>query len=266
MAGEEESAGKILEVLHELNVQPVWELPKIGPVDMSISNAVIYMWLSAAVVFIFFFIISRRLRREPDGLQTVGEILLDFGTGHLTGQIGEKGRKYYYLVLTIFVYIFMMNILGLIPRPEILKPYTPTANINVTFGMAFVVFLVVQYQGFRRHGVRGYLSSWLTPPGIPVALAVPLNVVFFAVHLMGEFFKPLSLAIRLFGNTIAGHLVILVMIGLVLQFQSFLVALPPLAFVLAMNGFEIFVAFIQAYIFSLLSVIYIESAIYADEH
>ncbi|MHB8870358.1 MAG: F0F1 ATP synthase subunit A, partial [Thermoleophilia bacterium] len=109
----------------------------------------------------------------------------------------------------------------------------------------------------------GYLGSWLTPPGVPKALAIPLNLVFFVVHLMGELFKPLSLAIRLFGNTIAGHLVILVMLGLILEYQNYLIAIPPLAFVLAMNGFEIFVAFIQAYIFSLLSVIYIESAIYA---
>src|SRR5665811_314563 len=136
-------------------------------------------------------------------------------------------------------------------------------SINVTFGMAFIVFLVVQFQGFRRHGFRGYLGSWLTPPGVPKALAIPLNLVFFVVHLMGELFKPLSLAIRLFGNTIVGHLIILVMIGLILEAGSYLVAIPPLAFVLAMNGFEIFVAGIQAYIFSLLSVIYIESAIYA---
>jgi F-type H+-transporting ATPase subunit a len=94
-------------------------------------------------------------------------------------------------------------------------------------------------------------------------MAIPLNAIFFVVHLMGELFKPLSLAIRLFGNTIAGHLVILVMLGLVLKFSSYLIAVPPLAFVVAMNGFEIFVAFLQAYIFSLLSVIYIESAIYA---
>lgn len=259
----EAEANKVTEALHELNVQPIIHLPKLGPIDLSISNAVIYMWISAALVFIFFFVISRRLRKQPDALQTVGEILLNFATGHLTGQIGEKGKKYYYLILTIFTYIFTMNILGLIPKPEILKPYTPTANINVTFGMAFVVFLVVQYQGFRRHGFRGYIGSWLTPKGVPKALAIPLNFVFFVVHLMGEFFKPLSLAIRLFGNTIAGHLVILVMLGLVVQFESYLVAIPPLAFVLAMNGFEIFVAFIQAYIFSLLSVIYIESAIYA---
>jgi F-type H+-transporting ATPase subunit a len=259
----EAEVNKITEALHELNVQNVITLPKLGPFDFSISNAVIYMWISALLVFIFFFIISKRLKKEPDTLQTVGETLMNFATGHLTGQIGDKGKKYYYLILTIFTYIFTMNILGLIPKPEILKPYTPTANINVTFGMAFVVFLVVQFQGFRRHGFKGYVGSWLTPPGVPKALAAPLNLVFFVVHLMGEMFKPLSLAIRLFGNTIAGHLVILVMLGLVLKFQSYLIAVPPLAFVLAMNGFEIFVAFIQAYIFALLSVIYIESAIYA---
>jgi F-type H+-transporting ATPase subunit a len=259
----EAEASKVTEALHELTVQPVFELPKLGPIDLSITNAVIYMWISAIVVFLFFFIVARRSRKEPGGLQTIAEILLNFATGHLTGQIGEKGKKYYYMILTIFSYIFVMNILGLIPKPIQLKPYTPTANINVTFGMAFVVFLVVQYQGFSRHGVRGYLGSWLTPPGVPKALAIPLNFVFFVVHLMGELFKPLSLAIRLFGNTIAGHLVILVMLGLVLEFSSYLIAIPPLAFVLAMNGFEIFVAFIQAYIFSLLSVIYIESAIYA---
>jgi F-type H+-transporting ATPase subunit a len=80
---------------------------------------------------------------------------------------------------------------------------------------------------------------------------------------MGELFKPVSLAVRLFGNTIAGHLIILVMLGIVLEFRNYFIAIPPLGFVLAMNGFEIFVALIQAYIFSLLSVIYIESAIYA---
>ena len=92
------------------------------------------------MVFAFFFYVSRRLKKDPDGLQTVAEILLNLATGHLTGQIGEKGKKYYYLILTLFCYIFTMNIIGLIPKPEIIKPYTPTANINVTFGLAFVVF------------------------------------------------------------------------------------------------------------------------------
>ncbi len=258
----ESGGSKIVEALSELNVQTVVSIPKVGPFDFSISNAVIYMWLSALIVFLFFYIAARRMRKEPDTLQTVAEILLNFATGHLTGQIGEKGKKYYYLILTIFSYILVTNLVGLIPKPEILKPYTPTANINVTFSMAIAVFFIVQYQGFHRHGARGYLGSWLTPPGVPKAMARPLNFIFFPVHLMGEFFKPLSLSVRLFANTIAGHLIILVMLGLLLQYGG-LIIVPTALFVVIMTAFEVFVAFIQAYIFSLLSVVYIESAIYA---
>ncbi|OFW60815.1 MAG: ATP synthase F0 subunit A [Actinobacteria bacterium RBG_16_64_13] len=253
----------MVEALHELNVQTIVSIPKVGPFDFSISNAVIYMWASAVIVFAFFFIVSRRLRKQPDGLQIVAEILLNFATGHLTGQIGEKGKKYYYLILTIFSYILVTNLIGLIPKPEFLRPYTPTTNINVTFGMAMVVFCVTQFQGISRHGVGGYMKTWLTPPGVPKALAAPLNGIFFVVHFMGEFFKPLSLSVRLFGNTIAGHLIILVMLGLLLEYASAVVIIPAALFVVIMTAFEVFVAFIQAYIFSLLSVVYIESAIYA---
>lgn len=260
----EEGASKVVGALHELNVQTIIPIPKLGPIDLSITNAVIYMWVSAAIVFLFFYIAARRSRKEPDTLQTLAEILLNFGTGHLTGQIGEKGKKYYYLVLTLFTFILVTNLVGLIPKPEAIKPYTPTANINVTAGMAVVVFVVTQYQGFRRHGAGGYLRTWLTPPGVPKALGLPLNVIFFPVHLMGELFKPLSLSVRLFGNTIAGHLIILVMIGLMLEFASAIVIIPAALFVVIMTGFEIFIAFIQAYIFSLLSVVYIETAIYAE--
>jgi F-type H+-transporting ATPase subunit a len=259
----EEGGSKIVEALHELNVQPIISIPKLGPFDFSITNAVIYMWVSAVIIFAFFFIVARRLRKEPDGLQIVAEILLNFATGHLTGQIGEKGKKYYYLILTLFCYIMLTNLIGLIPKPIPLKPYTPTTNINVTFGMAIVVFVVTQYQGFRRHGFRGYLKSWMAPPGLPKALAPILSAILFLVHLMGELFKPLSLSVRLFGNTIAGHLIILVMLGLMLQYASAIVIIPAGLFVVVMLMFEIFVAFIQAYIFSVLSVVYIESAIYA---
>ena len=259
----EQSANKIEGVLHELNVQEIVHIPKIGPFDFSISNAVIYMWVSAVIVFVFFFVVSLRMRKSPSGLQTWAEILLGFATGHLTGQIGEKGKKYYYLILTLFTFIMVTNLIGLIPKPMEIKPYTPTANINVTFGLALVVFAVTQFQGFRRHGPGGYLKSWLAPPGVPKVLAPPLNGIFFIVHFMGEFFKPLSLAVRLFGNTIAGHLIILVMLGLILEYASAIVIIPAALFVVIMLVFEVFVAFIQAYIFSLLSVVYIESAIYA---
>jgi F-type H+-transporting ATPase subunit a len=258
----EEGGNKIVEALHELNVQTIVEIPKVGPFDFSITNAVVYMWVSAAIVFLLFFIAAKRAKKEPEKLQTFAEIALNFATGHLTGQIGEKGKKYYYLILTIFTYIFITNLIGLIPKPEMFKPYTPTANINVTFSMAIVVFLITQYQGFKRHGLRGYGRAFMTPSGVPKALGRPLNVIFVPVHIMGEIFKPLSLSVRLFANTIAGHLIILVMLGLLLQY-AYVIILPTAIFVIIMTAFEVFIAFIQAYIFSLLSVVYIESAIYA---
>jgi F-type H+-transporting ATPase subunit a len=258
-----ESGNKIVEVLtEELKIQELVPI-HLGPLNLSITNAVVYMWVSAIIVFLFFFIAAKRSKREPERLQTWAEIAVNFATGHLTGQLGEKGKKYYYLILTIFSYIFVTNIIGLIPKPWVMYPYTPTANINVTASMAIVVFLVTQYQGLRRNKLR-YLKSFGTPSGVPKALGIPMNIIFVPVHVMGEVFKPLSLSVRLFANTLAGHLIILVMMGLFLQYAH-LVFIPALSgvFVLIMMGFEIFIAFVQAYIFSLLSVVYIESAIYA---
>jgi F-type H+-transporting ATPase subunit a len=259
----EGSGSKIVDALHELNVQTIVKIPKVGPFDFSITNAVVYLWVSALVVFLLFFIAAKRSKREPDKLQTWAEIALGFATGHLTGQLGEKGKKYYYLILTIFAYIFFTNLIGLVPKPEMFKPYTPTANINVTFSMAICVFFITQYQGFRRHGF-GYVRAFMTPSGVPKSLGIPLNIIFIPVHIMGEIFKPLSLSVRLFANTIAGHLIILVMLGLFLQYaNTYIVPGVTGLFVVVMMGFEVFIAFIQAYIFSLLSVVYIESAIYA---
>jgi F-type H+-transporting ATPase subunit a len=258
----EEGGSKIVEALHELNVQTIVSIPKVGPFDFSITNAVIYMWVGAAVVFGLFYWAAKRAKKEPDGLQTLAEILIGFATGHLCGQLGEKWRKYYYLILTIFTYIMVTNLIGLIPKPEILKPYTPTTNINVTFSMAIVVFILTQYLGFKHHG-RGYLKEFMTPPGVPKSLGRPLNILFVPVEIMGAIFKPLSLSVRLFANTIAGHLLILVMAGLLLEFAGAIIV-PTGIFIVIMNAFEVFVAFIQAYIFALLSTVYIETAIYGS--
>ena len=257
----EQTSSKIVEAMAEMNDRAVIHIPKIGPFDFSITNTVLYMWLAAVVVFVFFFVAAKRMKKTPEGLQVTAEILLNFATGHLTGQLGEKGKKYYYIILTLFSYIMVTNLIGLIPKPTQIWPTTPTANINVTFGLAICVFIVTQYQGFRRHGFRKYVGSWLAPPGVPKAMKPALNGIFFLTHFMGEFFKPLSLAVRLFGNIIAGHLIILVMLGLILQYGVALIV-PAGAFVVIMLVFEVFVAFIQAYIFSILSVVYIESAIY----
>ena len=129
----------------------------------------------------------------------------------------------------------------------------------MTFGLAIVVFFVTQYQGFRRHGFRGYVGSWLMPrPECPRPWPVRSTSSSSSVHIMGEIFKPLSLAVRLFANTVAGHLIILVMLGLHAAVRE--IHHHPAGRVRRDHddAFEVFVAFIQAYIFSLLSVVYIE--------
>jgi F-type H+-transporting ATPase subunit a len=261
-AGAEEAGGKIVEALHELNVQTLIPIPKVWQFDFSITNAVVYLWVSAVIVFVLFYIAARRARNNPDGLQTLAEILIGFASGHLCGQIGEKGKKYYYYILTLFTFIIVTNLIGLIPKPFLLKGYTPTANINVTFALAMVTFVLTHYLGVKHHGHK-YIREFMTPPGLPPVLGKILNVIFVPVEIMGAIFKPLSLSVRLFANTIAGHLLILVMIGLLLEFAGAII-LPAGLFVIIMNAFEVFVAFIQAYIFALLSTVYLETAIYGS--
>lgn len=257
------SSGKIVEALTELNIKEIIHLPTLWKFNFSITNAVIYIWFSAFLVFILFYIAARFARKEPGKLQTIAEIMLNFGV-NLTGIYTAKGKKYYYLYITIFSYIFVTNIIGLIPKPEALHPYTATANINVTFSMAIVIFVLTQYFGVKNHGVRGYMSTFLMPKDVSKWIRRVMNVIFFPVEIMGQLFRPLSLSVRLFANTIAGHIIILVMLGMLLQYRG-LVGVGTGLFVIIMTAFEIFVAFIQAYIFSLLSVVYLEGAM-ADTH
>lgn len=257
------SSGKIVEALTELNLYKIVDIPKIWKFDFSITNGVVYIWFSALVVFLLFYIAAKRARKEPGKLQTLAEVMLNFGTG-LTGIYTSKGKKYYYIYITIFAYIFVTNMIGLIPKPEFLHPYTPTANINVTFSMAIVIFVLTQYFGVKNHGVRGYMGTFLMPKDVSPMIRRAMNVIFFPVEIMGQLFRPLSLSVRLFANTIAGHIIILVMLGMLLQYK-FPVGGATGLFVIVMTAFEIFVAFIQAYIFSLLSVVYLEGAM-ADTH
>jgi F-type H+-transporting ATPase subunit a len=258
-----EAGGGILGALDELNVHTFIKIPHVWKFDFSITNAVVYVWFSALVVFVLFYVAARIARKKPGKLQTLAEVVLNFGL-NLTGIYTSKGKKYYYIYATIFSFIFITNLIGLIPKPAGIWPYTPTANISVTFSMAIVIFALTQYFGIKNHGVRGYTSTFLMPKDVPTGIRRAMNVIFFPVEILGQLFRPLSLSVRLFANTIAGHIIILVMLGMLLQYRFPVGGVTGL-FVIAMTAFEIFVAFIQAYIFSLLSVVYLEGAM-ADSH
>jgi F-type H+-transporting ATPase subunit a len=256
--GQEELREKILHTWAA--AKHSWVIPlHIGPIDISINKAVWFLWIGAVVTFLILFIGSRILKDRPGAYQVIVEEIYGFGRNYLGGQMGEEGRKWFPYTLSIFVFLLVLNLIGLIPNS-----YPVTSNISFTLTLAFLTFLLTQYEGFRRNGVKGYLKSFV-PPGLPFKpIMVPLMVTIEFIQEVIS--KPLTLAVRLYANILAGHLIIFVFLSLILYFGVFSLATPfawPLA--LIFYAFEIFVAVIQAYIFAILTQVYIELAMYAGE-
>ncbi|HEX2109385.1 MAG TPA: F0F1 ATP synthase subunit A [Rubrobacteraceae bacterium] len=234
-----------------------WVIPiHLGPIDISITKAVWFLFIGAAITFLILFIGSRLLKDRPGAYQVIVEDLYGFGR-NLGGQVGEEGRKWFPYTLTLFVFILTLNLIGLIPNS-----YPVTSNISFTLTLALLTFILTQYEGFRRNGVVPYFKSFV-PPGLPWK---PLMVPFmWFIEVLGEFTKPLTLGMRLYANILAGHLLIFVFLSFILYFGTFMAAISvPVAVVLF--AFEIFVAVLQAYIFAILTQVYIELAMFREEH
>jgi len=234
-----------------------WVIPlHIGPVDISINKAVWFLWIGAALTFLILFIGSRILKDRPSAYQVIVEEIYGFGR-NLGGQVGEEGRKWFPYTLTIFVFLLTLNIIGLFPNS-----YPVTSNISFTLTLALLTFILTQYEGFRRNGPVKYLKSFV-PPGLPFK---PLMVPFmWFVEVLQEFTKPLTLGLRLYANILAGHLIIFVFLSFILYFGTFMAIISVPAAVIFF-AFEIFVAVLQAYIFAILTQVYIELAMFREDH
>ncbi len=235
-----------------------WVIPlHIGPVDISINKAVWFLWIGAALTFLILFVGSRILKERPSAYQVIVEEIYGFGRNNLGGQVGEEGKKWFPYTLSIFVFLLTLNIIGLFPNS-----YPVTSNISFTLTLALLTFILTQYEGFRRNGPVRYLKSFV-PPSLPFK---PVMVPFmWFVEVLQEFTKPLTLGLRLYANILAGHLIIFVFLSFILYFGTFMAVISVPAAVIFF-AFEIFVAVLQAYIFAILTQVYIELAIYADEH
>jgi F-type H+-transporting ATPase subunit a len=246
------------EILHTWqSARETWVIPlQIGPVDISINKAVWFLWIGAAATFLILFIGSRVMKDRPGAYQVIVEDLYGFGR-NLGGQVGEEGKKWFPYTLSIFVFLLVLNLMGLIPNT-----YPVTSNISFTMALAALTFILTQYEGFRRNGAGTYLKSF-APPGLPLK---PIMVPFmYFIEILGEFTKPLTLGMRLYANILAGHLIIFVFLGLILYFGiPVMFVSVPLAVVF--YAFEIFVAVLQAYIFAILTQVYIELAMFREDH
>ncbi len=217
--------------------------------DISINQAVVMMWVVCAVIFLFFWVATRGSRLIPTKLQSVAEISVEFLRGLILENMGEKGMKLFPFIATLFFFILFSNLLGLIPGA-----YTVTSQVMVNGILALCVFGLSVIMGVTLHGIH-YLSIFL-PPGTPWWL-MPLMIL---VEIISQLARPVTLAVRLFANMTAGHTVINVLLGLVLL-GGVVLGWLPLGFTVALYLLEVLVAFIQAYVFTVLATVYIGDAI-----
>ncbi len=253
------------EIIHafEAGQRVFVELSLFG-MDISITKAVIFLWIGAALTFLLLFVGSRILKTRPGAYQVIVEELYGFGRNSLGGLMGEEGKKWFPYTLSLFVFLLVLNLTGLVPGS-----YPVTASISFTLTLALLTFVLVQIEGVRHNGAGTYVVNFV-PPNMPLK---PVMVPFmFVIEWISELSKPLTLAMRLYANILAGHLLIFIFLSFILYAggtNTIIGTVMPLFSVpmgLLLYGFEIFVAILQAYIFAILTQIYIELAIYRAEH
>jgi len=232
-------------------------LPPVFGIDITPTKHVVFMWIAALLVLITFLFIAGSYRKSliPKRLANFFEVFIIFVRDEIAEPTLGKGyRKFLPFLLTLFFFILFGNFLGLIPFSA-----TFTSNIAVTATLAIVSFLMIQLGGIRQNGFFGYFKG-LVPHGIPMWL-LPLMI---PVEVLGLFTKPFALAIRLFANMIAGHIVILALLGLIFFMGTIFIAPVSVAFAVFIYLLEILVALIQAYIFTMLTSLFIGMAVHQE--
>jgi len=223
-------------------------------VDLSITKAVVVLWISLALAFLLVWLAGRRTSLVPSRFQNMMEAILEFvREGMVLDIMGKEGLPYFPLIATLFIFILVTNLVGLIPGS-----YAATSLTGTTAAWAAIVFLTYHLVGVRKHGVLGYLRSF-APAGVPI----PLLIIMLPIELISHLSRPFSLAVRLFANMLAGHLVLIVFTVMAMS-AAWYVKWLPFAGVVIFYLFEIFVAFIQAYIFAILTAIYIDGAVHVE--
>jgi F-type H+-transporting ATPase subunit a len=222
----------------------------IGSLDASFTNSALWMMIAVALATVVFVFGMSRKAMVPGRLQATAELGYEFIAGMVSDNVGSAGKKYFPFVLTLFVFILFCNLLGLVPYA-----FTPTSHIIVTFAMAATVFIGVTIIGVARHGL--HFLSFFVPKGVPFVLLLLL----VPIEIISYFVRPFSLSIRLFANMLAGHTMLKVFGGFVVMLGLY-AGWAPLAFIVAFTGLELLIAFLQAYVFAILTCLYLNDAIH----
>ena len=206
------------------------------------------MWVVVSLVTVLMVMAGSARKLVPGKLQSLAEMMVDFIRSMIMDTMGKDGMRFFPLIATLFLFILFCNLIGMIPGS-----YTVTSQIIVTAVFSFLVYGLSLVMGFLLHGVK-YLGV-LVPPGTPGWL-VPLMI---PIEIMSQVARPISLAVRLFANMTAGHVLLGVLFGMAIS-GGLLIGWLPFAFTIAINGLEVGIAFIQAYIFTMLTCVYLGDA------
>jgi F-type H+-transporting ATPase subunit a len=243
-----------------------YELPRWAPIhigrfalDISPTRHVVMLWIAALLCIITTLLALRahnrrtRLGRAPSGFgNSLEAVVLYLRNEVILPNVGPHGNGYVPFLLTLFFFILFANLLGLIPYGA-----TATGNISVTATLAIITFIVIEVAGMKAQG-WGYINTivfW--PEDMALGLKLPITFILTPIEIIGKFTKPFALAIRLFANMVSGHVVLLALISLIFTFGSWILVPAPVLIAVSISVLELFVAFLQAFIFTLLSSVFI---------
>ncbi len=248
-----------MDPLHQFHIEAIVPL-SIAGIDLSFSNSALWMLIAVASVFGVLELGLRRTEFVPGRLQSLVEMLYNFVTKTVSDTTGGAGRRHVPFVLSLFTFILAGNLLGMIPGA-----FTFTSHIAVTFALALMVFVLTAGIGFARHGVR-YFKVFF-PAGAPLWMA-PLLI---PIEILSYLARPIGLAVRLFANLMAGHTMLKVFAGFsVMSIEALgiagglAVAIAPVFINVALTGFEALVAVLQAYVFMVLTCLYLNDALHLE--
>ena len=235
--------------MHQFEVYRIGPKLSLGGIDISFTNSSLFMFISAASILLILSYATTKKNLIPSKIQLLSELSYNFIAKMINDTTGSNGKPFFPFIFSLFVFVLFCNMIGMLPYA-----FTVTSHIIVTFFLASIVFIGVTILGFIKHGFK-YLKLFV-PSGVPVLL-LPLIVV---IEIISYLSRPVSLSVRLFANMMAGHTMLKVFGGFVISL-GFLGGWLPLSFSVALTGLEILVAFLQAYVFAILTCIYLNDAL-----
>jgi F-type H+-transporting ATPase subunit a len=240
--------------IHQFQINKLFTIGHIGGQEIAFTNSSAYMFASVAIISLLMLATGRQL--VPSRMQSVAEISYEFVANMLRSSAGSAGMKFFPLVFSLFMFICISNLIGIIPYT-----FTVSSHLIVTVALALLVFFIVLFYGLYKNGMKFF--KLFVPSGVPIYI-LPL-VVF--IEVISFFLKPVSHSVRLFANMLAGHIALKVFASFVgmlgaIGFVGWIGAVLPLGLTIALTALELLVAFLQAYVFAILTCIYLNDAIH----